>query len=441
MRLRRAIPAALVDAGFAALATFAIGVYSVRSLSAAELGTYALFLSAFLTVSTIPKQLVLVPGEVRAIELGLERTERLLVMPQSIKLAVGPAIVASSLGAIAGVLLAGSAPSRVVLPLAGTMAVAAVLQPLQAHVRRMMHLAGVSWHAATISIVQFISAVTSLAVFTVIGIATPWIPFSAFIVANALSVVTALIIERQLRHANELVRFRFRDVVRSGSRLVTVEFVPAATRFLVAALVLRIAGAEVLGLAEAARVVARPVGVFADATIAPIRPRVFEAAINRDQSRGRRISRLYATLLLTAAAVYLAYAGFEWRGNLMARLLPKAYVVEGLAAASIVGASLEKVSSPWRGQLVGGKRESTLIRIEVVGNALRVWIAIMAGQLRSFAIPLGLIATGIVRSIGRSRATRRMYESPSPQRMMARDAGGSDDSTNDAVTLPDGSDG
>jgi len=259
-------------------------------------------------------------------------------------------------------------------------------------------------------------------VLTVLDVPTGWIPFGAFIAANGLSVVTALIIERRARRDKRPVSFGFGDVVRSGSQLVTVEFLPAAATFIVNAIVLRVAGAEILGFAEAARIVARPVGVFADA---PIGPRAFEAAITRNRAKGLRVSRLFAFMVLAICAAYIVYAGLDWSGNVMARLVPKAYLVTGLAAVAIIGAGFQKSSIPWRSQLVAGKREATLIRIEVVGNAARIPIALLAGYLESFAVPLGLIALGAVRSFLRNRALQEIYRTP-PQMAGggAIDAGG-----------------
>ena len=47
MRFSQSLPFGLLDAGAAALATFATGVYAARNLDPSELGVYALFFSIF----------------------------------------------------------------------------------------------------------------------------------------------------------------------------------------------------------------------------------------------------------------------------------------------------------------------------------------------------------------------------------------------------------
>jgi ABC-type glycerol-3-phosphate transport system permease component len=78
MRLRHALSAGLLDAGLASLATLAVGVYAARSLSAAELGTYALFFSAFTVAAVLPTQLLLVPAEVATLLEGPHERLRVL---------------------------------------------------------------------------------------------------------------------------------------------------------------------------------------------------------------------------------------------------------------------------------------------------------------------------------------------------------------------------
>ena len=63
MRLRHALPAGLLDAGFASLARLIIGIYAARALTVSDLGAYALFFSAFVFAIVVPMQFVLVPAE------------------------------------------------------------------------------------------------------------------------------------------------------------------------------------------------------------------------------------------------------------------------------------------------------------------------------------------------------------------------------------------
>ena len=91
MRLSKALPAGLVDAGSAALATFGTGVYAANYFDQdiGELGVYGLFFAIFLVAAIVPFKLAFLPGEVRL--LSLPQVEQLggfrLTMPVGIPVA------------------------------------------------------------------------------------------------------------------------------------------------------------------------------------------------------------------------------------------------------------------------------------------------------------------------------------------------------------------
>ena len=117
MRLRHALPAGLLDAGFASLARLIVGIYPARALTVSDLGAYALFFSAFVFASVVSMQFVLVPAELAT--LPAARRERLALVRQSwrigIPMAAATAVVASGAAA-----LSAEAPTRVLWPLAFT---------------------------------------------------------------------------------------------------------------------------------------------------------------------------------------------------------------------------------------------------------------------------------------------------------------------------------
>ena len=412
MRLRTTIPAGLVDAALAALATFAMGLYAARELSADLLGVYALFFASFVLVTKIPRNLVFLPAEVAAVESDDRGPARLGVMRPAIKMAIAPALIASALGAAAASMLSGSAAADVVFPLAITMFACGVLQPVETHVRRMLHVAGSSWHAPWASGAQFVVVVASLVALAAVDVATPWIPFGAFALGLAASITLGLILENRLRPPVALAPIAFARIYRSGSQLVLADLFPSLAAFVGSALVLQLAGADVLGFTEAARVVSRPVGVFAVGLLAPMQPQAVDAAIRQNRDKGRRVTRIFLFLLTGVGIAYLAYAGFDWPGNLMTSVVPKAYEVEGLVAVAIVSAAAQNIAGSHRAQLLGARRERSLILVEVVGNSVRLLFAAASPVLRSFALPLGMIALGTVRLVGQGMVTRKIY----PQR-------------------------
>jgi O-antigen/teichoic acid export membrane protein len=191
MRLRHALPAGLLDAGFASLARLIVGIYAARALIVSDLGAYALFFSAFVFASVVPMQFVLVPAELAT--LPAARRERLALVRQSwrigIPMAAATAVVASGAAA-----LSAEAPTRVLWPLAFTMAACATLTPLQEHVRRVLHLAGISWHAAVVSLVQGGGVVVGLALLASAETPVIWRPFGALTIGTVVSLGAGLVL-------------------------------------------------------------------------------------------------------------------------------------------------------------------------------------------------------------------------------------------------------
>ena len=200
MRFRHSIPAGIADAAFASLASLAAGVYAARYLEASDLGVYSLFFSAFVMATLLPRQLVFLPSEVRA--LRSPGQQRLNIVAQSLRIGIGPALVASAIAAGAATLAATNSQATLVRPLALTMAGAAAISPLQAHVRRVLHLAGMSWRAAMVSIIQFGAVGGAIPLLVLAGVREQWIPFGSLVVANAVSLSLGLsLVKRGFRDA------------------------------------------------------------------------------------------------------------------------------------------------------------------------------------------------------------------------------------------------
>ena len=66
---------------------------------------------------------------------------------------------------------------------------------------------------------------------------------------------------------------------------------------------------------------------------------------------------------------------------------------------------------PYRSELIGAGRETTLARLETVANTARTSVAALAGTLGSFAIPVGYLVHATVRSVGYRITLRRLYNS------------------------------
>jgi hypothetical protein len=114
-------------------------------------------------------------------------------------------------------------------------------------------------------------------------------------------------------------------------------------------------------------------------------------------------------ITLVVGAAYLALVGADWRGNPLASILPKAYVVPGLVAATILANATHGISNPLRSEVLGAGKEVALTKIEVVANALRVLITGATGALGAFIIPCGVLVIGLARWLGCHMVLRSYY--------------------------------
>jgi O-antigen/teichoic acid export membrane protein len=182
-----------------------------------------------------------------------------------------------------------------------------------------------------------------------------------------------------------------------------------ATQFAVATLVSHLAGAAALGYAEAARVLSQPPYVLSTGLSAVLGPRSVQAAQERHRGTARHVSMIFAGLLLATGLPYLALVGLPWNGNPVARLVPNAYAIKWLFAATLVATTANSIILPQQFQLMGARKEAYLARVEALGNGVRVALAATAGVLGSFALPVGLFALAVVRWVGYLKALLSHY--------------------------------
>jgi O-antigen/teichoic acid export membrane protein len=230
-RLGRAVPAGLVDAGMASLASFAVTVQAARSFTPAELGTYAIFYTAFIMTAVVPTHLLFSPAEIGSIAYAEPR--RLRLLDQSLRhgllLALGTAVI----GILAAVVGTAGAPRDVVIPLALTSVACTAVSPVQDHVRRLLHSAGHSWKAAAVSTTQLAVAVCSLLIFNRLRVPVAWVPFGALLSANVMSLTIGLRLSAASRRSfPALDRLPVVVLLRSGRWLLLVGLTPAVARFI-----------------------------------------------------------------------------------------------------------------------------------------------------------------------------------------------------------------
>lgn len=407
--LRLRLPAGLIDSGFASLATFVVALTAVSQFDAVDRGVYAVFFTAFLAGALLSNELIFTPAEVAAVALPVP--ERLSFLPQSLKLGLVPSVLGALAAPIAVIVTASYASTEVAVALATTSAVAIVLSPMQDHTRRMFHISFQSWHAAWVSVVQFVVASLAVAGGLLFEVPLAWIPFGALALANAASLSFAVVIASHGMDARSSASLRFAPLARKGVWFVLNAAGPAISGFAVAAIVAWLASPEDLGYAESARVVAQPILVFAGGMSAVLAPRAMRAAMDNDRAAARSMSRIYLVGTSLAAVAYLAIVGWNWTLNPMGVIVPSAYVVTGLVALTVVSNTAMAATFLQSAELAGAHREKTLAAISWATGVLWVLGGMTAGVTGAYARPLGALASGFARYGSQSVALSGVYRS------------------------------
>ena len=408
MALRKSLPAGLLDAGSAALATFGIGVYAARffDTDTGELGAFALFFSIFLVAAIVPFKLVFLPAEVRL--LSLPQRQQLggfrITLPTGV-----PVAALGSLLVLLAWIPASEVDSSVLGPLAITTVITAFLSPIQDHVRRVMHQAGRSWLAAATSVVQVSVVTVVISAGVVFDLDRAWIPFGALALANSISITAGLIMAHHYGERAPGGQYGLKRLAVSGRWLTGFGLLPVGANFIAAAIVAVIAGNDLLGFAEASRVAARPLMVFVTGISAVLNPPSLIAGRDRLRAEGARLARLARLVVGASGLLFLLWMGFEWSLNPMAWLVEQAYTVEGLTAFTIIVNILWGILFSEEAQLIGGGREVDIFKIYVVGALVQVAVAFTAPVTESFSVPLAMGAFGVVRWIGYRWTLRRLY--------------------------------
>jgi O-antigen/teichoic acid export membrane protein len=406
MRLRHALPAGLLDAGFASLARLIIGIYAARALSVSDLGAYALFFSAFVFAIVVPMQFVLVPAELAT--LPTARHERLSLIRQSWRIGI-PTAATAAVVASGAAALGAEAPSRVLWPLAITMIACATVTPSQEHLRRVLHLAGISWHAAVVSLVQIGGVVVALVLLASAEAPAIWRPFGALAIGTAVSLAAGLLLTLRRQRPDTLPRYAMADLMRSGRWLLAIEAITAGATFLASVIVTQLDTPEALGYAEAARIVGQPIFVLAVGLSAVLNPRAMEAGAGRDRAAARHVARPYTVLLVLVGLVYALVTAATWWGNPLARLVPQAYVVAGLVPVTVASFVLFGLPIIPRSELTGARRERVLPRVGLIAGVLQCAAGLSAVWIGSFARPLGVALFGAVLLLGYGYHQRLVY--------------------------------
>ncbi len=408
----RSLPAGVLDAGMASLATFSTGLVAANILSRSELGVYGVFFAAFMLGQMISNQLIYAPAEIAAVREPVH--VRVGVLRDSLLLGIGPATVGVLAILIALFIAARVGDTDLVFALTLTAALTTFFWPTQDHVRRMLHISGRSWRAVGVSSIHLTVTLLSLGVMHIADVPVAWVPFGSLAIANIISLAAGIMLSGTLWRdpAAPVTRLEFMSLVRAGRWFLIGAGMPTAMIFVAVAVMTALAGAEAVGHAEAARIIAQPVGVLGTGLAAVLSPRAMEAAAARDSASASHPRRLFVGLNVGAGLVYMVIAGLPWALNPMRLLVPAAYDVEWLALASIAATLISILLAIVVSELAAARGELTIARISTAATPFSLAAAATAGFSGAFALPLSRAVGSVVRIAAMARALRRYYAHP-----------------------------
>jgi hypothetical protein len=404
-RLRQKLPAGIIDASLSSLATFAAGLAAVRWLTPAELGIYSVIFSAFLVGSLLPAEITYTPVQVSMIKLEVQ--ERLGGFVHSLGRGIPPALLGCVVILVAGAVIWWRSDPTADLELALTGVALTVISPMQDHLRRGFHIAERSWDATWMSAAQLVAVAGTLFAMQSLGVDPAWAPLGSLAIANGISLAFGLALSR----ASWRVRPEAPVVTVSG-RWLAASSITAYGGTLVASVVMTlVAGPEIVGFAEAARVASQPVLVVTTGVAAAFASRHLRAADSVDRAAALTVNKSFFMVVAVAGISYLFLAGFAWSFNPLFVLMPSAYQIAFLIPVTILSNLVLSVTSPLRDQLIAANREVPMAKIDFTSLVIPTVVATSAGVTGAFARPLGIIGQNIYRTV-RYRAIWRSVFPP-----------------------------
>ncbi len=403
----RHLPAGVVDAAVASLASFGAGLTGVTLLGEAERGVYGVFFTAFMLGGILVSELVYVPAQVVAV--AEKRPDRLAMTSRALRLGILPGIAGALVAVIAGLLIWDEASTETVVALVASTGLTIVISPMQNHVRKMLHIAERSWDAAKVSIAQLLVVATAVPTMMATPVNRAWIPFGSLAIANILSLSFALVLARPEQSTGQQQSLVFRELAISGRWLVLRAALPAAFAFAAANVLVALVGPVIYGYAEAARQVAQPVIVIATGLVSVLGPHSMRASMSFDSHTSWRTWRAYGLAIAGSGIAYALVVGGDWSLNPMKYIVPAAYEVAWLVPVTILANVISAAAMLLISELIGAGRAKLLAGLSAATSPALLIVALTANTTEAFARPLGLIAEGVLRLSGARLLLHRHY--------------------------------
>jgi O-antigen/teichoic acid export membrane protein len=384
-RLRRGLPAGLIDSSFSSLASFLMGLVATHYLLPQQLGEYAVFYAAFLFAAVVPATLIFTPIEVDALE--LERDKRLSVFRHSIALGALPALLSGLLVVGVVIPLVAKVGLAARVEFGATVVALACISPTQDHIRRMFHQAGRSWIAARLSIIQVLVVAVLIVLSRLVNIPLPLVPFGALAIGNLVSAAEGLRISRSFSGEDVQTHPHPLDVLRAGGWLTFGTAFGYAAGLAAVAILTDRSSAVATGEAEAARILSQPVTVIAVGILAVFGPEMMSAA---QRGLTRRVGKMmigFLGVIVLTTLFWLLAVGVPWPWSPITRAFSTAYAVKGLTPWMIVQQSVGYASLAYRSVLIGNGLGRRVGMLDVgTGVVVVIGVYITAPYIGAFSL-------------------------------------------------------
>jgi hypothetical protein len=427
--MKKAIGAGVMDSGLTSMASLLVFLYAQSVFrEPSELGYFSLFMTSVLLAATLVRELIFIPAQKRVLD--LDSPQRTLLVSRMISLGMKTAAGTGLTVLVATFLVSFEPGSRgVLVPFTITAYFAAITLPAQEHSRRMLHLAGFHLSAAIVAASQLMLVIAMLAVATAVDPPEDWVPFTTIALARLLSLGVAfglIALKRRTiatpdnaainRAAQALT---LKQLVYDGRWLVGGAGLVTATNMATVAIVGSIAGYQVAGYAEAARIFASPIQVLGIGLNNALSRRVLAAGRRRNRKEATRVTRI--TWGILAVVVVFYGAAVTGLGSIPAvrRQFSTAYEIPGLIAIWVVTFAFVSAALPRRSELIGADSEPALLRVNVWAAIAQTIAAVVGGMvgmtsiaIGSAARPVALGVQSITNTIGFGHESKKLHEEP-----------------------------
>lgn len=397
------LSAGVIDAGASSLATFLAALVAARTLTAAEMGAYALVFAAWTLATQVPSQLIYASAEAKLVSVdpGLRSAHLAANLRHSLPWS------AVALLCVLGVmfLIPSDVPMTSAFNLSITGAVAAVLAPAQEHARQLLHLDGANWSAAWVSVARVILVGVGLASAVWWGVPVTLAPLGALAVADGLCLLAVVIMARP--RGSVPVVYDARRLLEIGSWLLVSAMASPVAGFVVNLVLAQTVSSSSLGIADKARIAAQPILVLGVGLSAVLRAGSMRAALDLDRKVADTLNRRFQILMAASVAVVLLISITPTPFNVIEMVIPDAFVEPGLMQLSVLAAAANAWVMLRRHEVIALGDTRRVAVIEGWSSLARLPVALAARALQSWVVPAAFLAGGLVRAIGFARVPFR----------------------------------